>query len=144
MRAKQFQVLFLALILSLLPFPCSSYGKDESDLFNVIEQAIIILEAREYKKFLTRFLSPEDKDKLLQNTTIEDFAVEFGEKKASLLLKALKETRDNQPEYDNETSEATFHFNSNANSRADKLPPLTFKKINGIWYIRNRIATRAQ
>lgn len=130
-----FCVLAAVLGGSLSLISCASGKKDE--LSDVIEEATRMLEAREYEEFLRRFISPEDKTKILQNTTLEKMAVEFGDEKANRLLRTLKKAKGRQPEYVSETSEATFRFDSDVGADTQGLRPLTFKKVNGAWYIKN-------
>jgi hypothetical protein len=98
-----------------------------------IAEAIRLLEAKDYKGLLKRYVEPELLKNITERLTLEKFAEKFAGDKADKLLNALKATKDLTPQMDHETNIATYTFKQ----PVDGTSQIRFRKIGKLWYIKN-------
>ena len=103
------------------------------NLISAINDAINLLENKDYKPFFEKYILPETLEMILSMKTIDEVVESFSEKKATRLLEALKLAKQNTPNYDESGNQATF-------SKEDiegMSKSLVFKKVEKYWYIAN-------
>jgi hypothetical protein len=103
-----------------------------------IIEAIEMLERRDYETFLKRYPDPQDMRKIIKRSAYENsldsVKATFDDRKATILLRALKKIRDQEPLYNEDQSEATFLLDE----RVFRHGSIAFRRIDDIWYIRDR------
>ena len=100
-----------------------------AELRQAIGEARSMLDNGDYEAFLKRFLDPEDLDKILRTTSLEDLTKSFAQDKVEDLKSALAGTAGRRPEMSEDESVATF--------RRSTQRPIVFRQVNGVWYLRN-------
>jgi hypothetical protein len=98
-----------------------------------VGEGIRLLEKKEYRRFLEKFVSPDDMQKILRRLTIEQFADEFGRGKAADMLEVLKHVRNKKPTLDKDGKKATFQIEIKGAPRDQ----IRFIKIGRRWCIQN-------
>lgn len=96
-----------------------------ADLDATIEVAIRMLEAKQYRAFLERFIAPRDRPKLLRDGGVDKLLPEFEAEKAERVLALLKGLRGRPPR--REGARAIFE--------GDKR--IVWVQEGGRWYIEN-------
>ncbi|HEX8844449.1 MAG TPA: hypothetical protein VF791_07385 [Pyrinomonadaceae bacterium] len=136
-------LLIISALVGLLSL-ASCKKTNRGDLNSSIEQAISMLEAKQYKEFLQEFFNPEEMANALKRQSLDNLAGEFSKSKAGLLLGVLKRIKGRQPQYSSDQTEARFSLASDTDLPVDPDPTardinyIAFKKVNGVWYIKNR------
>lgn len=102
-------------------------------LETAIPEGIRMLEAKEYVPFLKAFIAPDQLKMILEQSTIEQFAEKFSERKAAGLLKVMKAIKDLKPVMDKNDTQATYEISIEGVSKKN----ITFNKIDKFWYIAN-------
>ena len=102
-------------------------------LETAIPEGLRLLEAKEYKAFVEVFVAPADLKKITERTSLEEFAKDFGDRKAPLLLEVLKEIKGTKPSLDDNGTKATFALKEERDGKKS----ITFVKIDKYWYIKN-------
>ncbi len=97
------------------------------DLAATIELAIAMLEHKEHRAFLERFIAPEDRRKLLEDGGIDALLPSFAADKADALLEILRDLRGRSPR--REGQRAIFDRGGNKE--------VIWVFANGRWYIKN-------
>lgn len=146
-RAKGRWKWWLVVLLAGALVPTCSCGQDalaqsksnqaspQSKLETAIAEAVRLLEAKEYKKFLESFVAPEDLKRITEQVPLEVFAERFGRERAGHLLKVLRSIEKAKPQIDPNSREASFTIEQGL-----QLPgreKMVFIQVGGLWYIRN-------
>jgi len=130
---------FVLCCLILLPSTLSAQEEKkphpQESLKTAIPHAIKLLEDKNYKDLLEGYIPPEELKKMKDAGAFELVVNRFGEgEKAKRLLQALKEAQSLTPEYNEEKTLATFE--SDKEDSPLKTKPLSFTKIEKLWYIK--------
>jgi hypothetical protein len=122
----------VCLIAWLVAVPQRGAAKPDprEELQTAIAEGIRLLEAREYKTFVTTFVPAEE---LKKRGDIDAFVEKFSGPRAAQLLAALKEIQTAKPVMDDSGTRATFGLQA-AEGRPNSL---RFEKIGRYWYIAN-------
>ena len=100
-----------------------------------IAEAIRLLEAKDYKTFVSQFVPPDQlKARAGSPEAFNTFVERFAER-ADRLLAAFKYIRTQKPTYDQAKTTATFQLDGQADAPSTSL---TFVKIGQYWYLANR------
>jgi hypothetical protein len=128
-------LLISSLVISLVTPAVAQDVKPESReaLETAIPEGIRLLEAKEYKVFVEIFVPPADLKKIIEGSSLEEFAKKFGERKAPRLLEILKEIKGTKPSLDDNGTEATFSLKEEKDGKKS----ITFIKVDKYWYIKN-------
>jgi hypothetical protein len=122
-----------ATIAVTAPFADSTKARI-AELKGAIDSGIVMLRTEEYRGFLDRFLSPDQRADILGGEGGLDALVEmFKTEKAGLLLDVLKSISGSKPSFDKGKTLATFKLPKKSNGRG----VIEFRRIDGVWYIRN-------
>jgi hypothetical protein len=133
MKALRFTVL-LACALLLGRAPCADEKKDpREDTGTAVAEAIRLLEAKDFKKFIQNFMPPE---KLKQITDgkpemLDQMAKATTSEGIAPVLSALKEIKDAKPELDAEGKHAKFALKEEIAGHKS----MTFVKVDKFWYL---------
>jgi hypothetical protein len=96
-----------------------------------IEACISLLENKEYKTMLEKYVSLDDMEKILKEHTIDEFVLSFAEKKADRMLNALKLAKGKKIEYEENGTVGIIKF-----EKVESGPnEFIFIKIGELWYI---------
>ena len=101
-------------------------------LETAIEEAIRLLDKKDYTTFLSMFVPPEALAR--RRDTLEEFAAAFAGEKADRLLAALKQIRTATPAMSPEGTQATYQISPRPERGPDSL---RWNKIGKFWYIAN-------
>lgn len=113
----------------------SDQASPQSKLETAIAEAVRLLEAKEYKKFLESFVAPEDLKRITEQVPLEVLAEQFGRERAGHVLKVLRSIEKAKPQIDPNSREASFTIEQGL-----QLPgreKMVFIQVGGLWYIRN-------
>ena len=103
-----------------------------------ITEAIEMLEREDYETFLKRYPDPQDMRKIIKRpvygNSLDSVKAMFADRKAAILLRALKKIQGQEPLYNEDKSEATFLLDE----RIFMHGSIAFRRIDNIWYIRDR------
>lgn len=124
--------LALGLLLATGLVTVADAADPRENLDTAIADAIRLLEKKEYKEMLKRYVDPKDLEKVTANTPLDEFAEQFGSRKAEQLLLVLKSIQGTKPMLDKDGTEATFQPKMEVSKRSIK-----FGKVDKLWYIRN-------
>lgn len=102
----------------------------QEQLKTAIPEAIRLLEAKEHKKLIQKFAHPDEVKKIIQNSSLDEVAKQFGEGKAAELLKVLKEVKDQKPTLNADGDQATYKPKSGGRQ-------VVFAKVGKLWHIKN-------
>lgn len=103
-------------------------------LDTVIPGCIKLLEAKEHVKLLEAIVEPDQLDKLKEKEGgMDAFAMQFGKKKAEMLLKVLKEVKGRNPTMEENGIIASYEVNVEGFPKK----ALKFRKVDKCWYIMN-------
>ena len=125
-----------AIFSSLVP---SGWGdeaaapSDTSQLKEMIQAGIKLLEAEKYEAFLQRYPVPEERAKMLKQRSLEEMARSFSKRHAERLLTIFRQIEGEVPTFSEDGQRADYKVNLENFSR-DRL---VFEKIDGHWYLRN-------
>jgi hypothetical protein len=104
----------------------------KEDLAAAIANGIKMLKDGKTTEFLERYLTADDIGKLKKGGHWDEITVEFKNKHADDLLKALKYIQDVKPKLSEDGETATF----GVSKLEGKHPPeLKFHKVKDVWYI---------
>ena len=103
------------------------------NLTSAINDAIHLLENKEYQSFIEKYAMPEDLEKILNKESMDDLVKGFADGKAEKVLNALKLARELNPEYDESGNKATFLKDDVGGMSKD----MVFKKVDKFWCIAN-------
>ncbi len=106
-------------------------------LQGTIQEVIRLLEAGDYQPFFEAYVCPEDRAAAKASGKALDEVIRmFAEKRASTLLKVLKDILQKKPVISGDGSTATFKLEGDL---ANEAPSDTFVmvKVDGIWFIQN-------
>jgi len=95
---------------------------------SVVNEATALLDAGDCEAFLKKFIPPDELARVTKDQSIEQFAAKFKESHAPRLLKALKATKDVQPQY---LIRYTFK------EPVDGVNEITIQRIGDSWYFKN-------
>jgi hypothetical protein len=129
----------VSVLLSLNVTIAPSQGMASSNPRERAETAVVeaarLLEAKDYKAFLSQFMPPDQlKARAATPEALDAFAEQFAPR-ADRLLEALKHVRAQTPAYDSENTSATFTLDGLSGMPSTSL---TFTKIGQYWYLANR------
>lgn len=133
-------------VFALLVLPAVAADKAETDprdeLKTAIPHAIKLLESKQYETFLKSYLSPEDRRRILAQTSLKRFAKIFAEEKADRLLKLLRAIGDQTPTLTENGTVAEYTVKEmpkegEANETVKGKNSIRFKKIDEHWTIVN-------
>jgi len=106
-------------------------------LQGTIHVVINLLEAGYYRTFFEAYVSPDDRKAVAESgKTIDDVIKEFAAKRASTLLKALKDVEGKEPELSKDGAKATFLLEGDLAKEAPS-STIVLIKVDGIWFIKN-------
>lgn len=131
-------ILILAVLATRFAGAEEKGKKADEDLGQAILQGIAMLEAKEYEKFLERYVPPADKARMLEYSappgrpakSMKEIAQEFGKENGERLLAVLKFVKDQKPEFSEEGAKANF-------TPPKAVHKVEFKKVDGKWYVSN-------
>jgi hypothetical protein len=128
--------LMLAVVFALPVATATQNPDPRTNVETAVTEAIRLLEAKEYVKFIAAFVPPDDLKRITaQGTSVEQFAQAMADgPRAGLLLSALKSVKDATPTFDSEGKTATYKLKEPVMGARDTL---VFVKIDGFWYLRN-------
>lgn len=128
-------LLISSLVFSFITPVVAQDVKPESReaLETAIPDGIRLLESKEYKAFVENFVPPADLKKIIEGTSLEEFAKNFGERKAPRLLEVLKEIKGTKPSLDDKGTKATFALKEEKHGKKS----ITFVKVAKLWYLKN-------
>lgn len=128
-------LLISSLVISFVTPVVAQDVKPESReaLETAIPEGIRLLEAKEYKVFVEIFVPPADLKKIIEGTSLEEFAKKFGERKAPRLLEVFEEIKGTNPSLDDSGTKATFALKEEKDGKKS----ITFVKVDKYWYIKN-------
>jgi len=128
-------LLISSLVMSFVTPAVAQDVKPESReaLETAIPEGIRLLEAKEYKVFVEIFVPPADLKRIVEGSSLEEFAKKFGERKAPRLLEILKEIKGTKPSLDESGTKATFALKEEKDGKKS----ITFVKVDKYWYIKN-------
>ncbi len=107
-------------------------GRD--DVQETIRLAIRCLEAKEHLKFLREFPTSDDVRAIVEAVgSVEKLAEHFGKERAGELLAELKSIAGQKPQFDDDSTVATFRLKKPIAERTT----IIFQKIDGRWYLKN-------
>ena len=115
----------------------SSSLDPRSGLRTTIDEAIRLLEAKDYLAMIREFANPKDLKKILENKSLETVAARFGIRKADELLRILKLARGVEPQFDESGTRATFSIKTDLDQQAGGKDKIAFEKVERRWYIHN-------
>ncbi len=133
---RMFQLMVMTVVTSIVCVTASAESiKPEAHekLETAIPAGIKLLEAKEYKLFLKRFVIPKDFKKHTKGKSLDEIAQRFGQRKASGLLAVLKKINRTKPLLKNTATEAKFGIEKSAIGKET----ITFVKVGKYWYIQN-------
>jgi len=107
----------------------------QSRLETAIAEAIRLLEAKEYKTFLTKFMAPDDYKRITEAVAIDLLAEKFAGDRAEHFLKVLHYAKKQKPTLSEDGKLAVFNLDESL--RLPNRDKLVFEQIDGLWYIRN-------
>jgi HEAT repeat protein len=118
--------------------PPSAAGEPDprENLETAVPEGIRLLEAKDYKSFIQKFIPPEALALMLAlppKQTIDDLAKDFGAKASSDFLQGLKAIKGLQPEMSPDGKKATFKLKEPIGGENT----FCFEKIDKFWYITN-------
>lgn len=130
---KRFTMVPIAMIAAVFSVSLAEDAKPDpqAKLETAVPEAIRLIEAKEYAKFLKNYVAPEDFKKITAEKPLDEFAKFFGERKAEPLLKVLKAAKDVKPTLDADGKKATFKVKDPIDGRES----ISFQKIDKRWYI---------
>lgn len=117
-------------VTAAAPHAIEKKNPETARLKATIDSMIVVLEAKEYRRFLERFVEPAFRDRKGVDAIME----EFEEEKAELLLAVLKEVRSKTPTYSRRGTAASYKFKKRSDVPRNKI---NFIKVDGLWYLRN-------
>ncbi len=91
------------------------------------------MEDQKYDAFIKSFVPPADLKKIPEGEERKEFAKTFGERKAPILIKVLKEIKDAKPSLDDSGTKATFALKEPLGGKKS----INFVKIEKYWYLKN-------
>lgn len=97
-----------------------------------IKEAIRLLEKKDYVTMLKTFARPSELEEQLVKRTIEEAAAEFGEKRATDLLAALRAASTMTQTFSNDGARVDYTFEKPFGRERR----ITMVKIDGLWYLR--------
>ncbi len=103
------------------------------NLVSAINDAIHLLENKEYQSFIEKYALPEDLEKILKKESMDELVEGFSKGKAEKVLEALKFASELDPKYDETKTKATFSKAEVGGLSKD----IVFKKVDKYWYIAN-------
>lgn len=132
---KRFTMILIAMVAAAFSVSLAQDAKPDPQekLETAIPEAIRLIEAKEYAKFLKSYVAPEDLKKIAAEMPLDEFAKFFGEKKAEPLLKMLKAIKGVKPTLDADGKKATFKVKDPIDGRDS----ISFQKVDKRWYIQN-------
>ena len=108
----------------------------QESLETAIPHAISLLEEKKYEEFLSAYISPKERENILDSKSIKEFAQGFATNKSQPVLMALKEIKDQKPELNEDGSLATWKLSPELNDQIGK-GTISLKKIDHKWYLKN-------
>ena len=131
----KFLHLFIAAILSTATLSSAEMAEaDRQDVNKFVPELVKLLEAKDYTSVLNAAVPPDTLKKLTEKQTVEEFAKEFGQKKAGELLTVLKSLKDAKPTLSEDGSKATFDIPEAVKFRKKTI---VFQRIEKRWYLTN-------
>ncbi len=121
-------VLCLSVVLIFVTQMAAAESKTPEDLAQAIDEGIKMLEAKDYKAFIERFIPPAELKEVIAQNGLDELAKNFGNAKAGMLLQALKDIQTMSPELSEDGQKASFAVEPRS---------VIFKKIEGKWRIGN-------
>jgi len=124
-------------MLSLLLLPGwadeAAAPSNTSQLKEVIQTGIKLLEAKKYEAFLQRYPVPAEREKMLKERSLEEMARSFSKRHADRLLAIFRQIEGEVPTFSEDGQHADYKVNLENFSR-DRV---VFEKLDGHWYLRN-------
>ena len=108
-----------------------------SGLPSTIDEAIRLLETKDYLTMIREFANPKDLKKILEDKSLETVAARFGIRKADELLRILKLARGVEPQFAESGTRATFFIKTDLDQQAGAKDKIAFEKVDRRWYIHN-------
>jgi hypothetical protein len=122
---------------TLVALPAHAEGPP-ADLARAIGEGIALLEAGKHHEFLARFIDPDERRDLVKDGPIEAVVREFAKDHAAEDLRIFRVIHARTPTIDGDR--ATFRFSGvDIGNESDKTQGMGFRKVNGFWYLQNRI-----
>ena len=106
---------------------------DTSQLKEMIQAGIKLLEAKKYEAFLNRYPVPAEREKMLKQRSLEEMARSFSKRHAERLLAIFRQIEGEVPMFTVDGQRADYKVDLENFSR-DRV---VFEKIGGHWYLRN-------
>ena len=129
----------LACLLALLVVPAVAEENPQAKIESAVAEAIRLLEAREHKTFLQKFIEPDALAKMREETeergedALDHLLKQFVPVKSETLLKALKSIKDATPSYENDGNKAVFKLEEGPYTKGH----ISFRRVDGLWYLEN-------
>lgn len=128
---------FLASVVALaasLTFSFAAVPDDvRGNLEKLVPETVRLLEAKDYAAVLETLVPPDAFKKKLAQGPLEEWAAEFGKKKAAKMLELLKALKDKKPKLSEDGNTATFDLPENPWLKKE----IKFTKIEGRWFLNN-------
>jgi hypothetical protein len=129
---------FIRFAVALLATVIVSLGglvdETHQNLDKLVNEAIRLIEGKEYVKLMETIVSPDDLKGITSNSTIEKEAERFRRNKVASLLAVLKSLKDKTPKVSPDGNTASFDI-SEFPDAPDKV--ISFEKVQGRWFIKN-------
>src|SRR6476620_10429903 len=97
-------------LLSVVASSAARGPDPREKLETAIPEAVRLLEKKQYKEFLKKFLAPDDLKEATKEVTLDKLAEEFGKKKAAALLKAFKQLKGIKPTMETNGKKVTYRL----------------------------------
>ena len=128
----------IVLVLGFVSLACAAddppkKADPREKLETLIPEAIGLLKAKKYKKFVEQFAAPEELKRITSRRTLEEVAERFGKRKAGVLQRVLESIKDQEPQVSDDGKTATYRLSKPAGSKKK----IEFQKVGKYWYIKN-------
>ena len=133
MNLKVILLLVVLVVFSACKTKKLTIVDSRENLSSAINDAIHLLENKEYQAFIEKYAMPEDLEKILKRESMGDLVENFSDGKAEKVLNALKFARELEPKYDDSGNKATFLKGEVGGMSKN----MVFKKVDKYWYIAN-------
>jgi hypothetical protein len=102
------------------------------DPATAVQEAIRLIETKNYVALLKTFAMPEELERLTRTTTLEAAAADFGRDRASRILEALKAAAKLKPTLNEDGTRADFLFETPVGGERR----IRLQKVGEFWYLR--------
>jgi len=130
-----FKKLLISILLLIFIIGCKAQmgttANPQATIKTAIDDCIQLLESKDYKTMLSKYVSKDDLEKILKDQTMDEFVSSFSERKADKMLNALKIAKEKKIEYKDHDSVGVIKLDKVESGPNE----FVFIKIGDLWYI---------